>query len=40
MTGADLVKWTNRRNKYHSTESSVVSVFGVILFRKKYAVIA
>ena len=40
MTSADLVKWTKGRNKYPSTESSVISVFGVILFSKKCAVIA
>jgi len=39
MTGADFVKWTKGRLKYLSTEFTVISVFGVIVFRLKYAVI-
>jgi hypothetical protein len=40
MTGADFVEWTKGQIKYLSTEFTVISVFVVILFGKKYAVIA
>jgi hypothetical protein len=40
ITGLERVKWTKGRIKYLSREFTVISVFGVIVFRKKYAVIA